>query len=425
MFNIKFEIDGKRVDPNNSGAIEEALSNAAFKNVGKQIHDRLATVRDPETGRFAVVSVEGTSLENMRIAVEGSQAVVDLVIERVRELGMTADSVIRSHIRKGDRPIYVFLSHANADSDTAIEIAKTFNAKGIEVFLDKWDIRAGDSIPEKINDALNQATHFVVLLTPKSQAREWVKAEMDAGLMLRIEGRCQFIALRQNMPATNLPPLVRSWNSPSLDDFETDIAQLVSDILGISRRPPLGPLPTPLAVPRSQSLLLSPAAMMIARTYIQRSETGRLADPQIELEELVKESGLTDEDLIDAIDELSGKGYVKTLKALGRFRLGCAALVVQPALFSELDHLIMQWNPAEDAQLIAADMVNEVIDGNVQKAAEHYHWSARRINPAITYLIRRRLIQASNEAPGGTPWCAHWITAIPETRRFVKAKSGI
>ncbi|MBV9613321.1 MAG: toll/interleukin-1 receptor domain-containing protein [Acidobacteriaceae bacterium] len=47
-----------------------------------------------------------------------------------------------------------FLSHNKADKPIARSIGSHLQLSGIEVWFDEWEIRAGDSIPGKLNDGL-------------------------------------------------------------------------------------------------------------------------------------------------------------------------------------------------------------------------------------------------------------------------------
>ena len=57
------------------------------------------------------------------------------------------------------------------------------------MWLDQWEIRVGDSIVEKINDALTSASHLAVLLSTVSVTRPWVTKEFSAALMLQLADR--------------------------------------------------------------------------------------------------------------------------------------------------------------------------------------------------------------------------------------------
>jgi hypothetical protein len=123
-----------------------------------------------------------------------------------------------SAIRSNTVPV-VFLSYASEDRPVASRIATSLFDAGIEIFFDDWEMRAGDSIREKIESGLGRCTHFIVLLTPHSINKAWVRAEMDAAFVRRVEGECRFIPLRHGLATADLPPLLRGLLSPQMDDF--------------------------------------------------------------------------------------------------------------------------------------------------------------------------------------------------------------
>jgi hypothetical protein len=402
------------------------LNAALIESVKSQIHEAISAVCDPATGEFAVVSVQGNDLENLTVSIEGSETVKALAAAWLREFGVTQTTENAVNAEESSRAIYAFLSHAGADSELAERLARDLMAEGIEVFLDRWDIRAGDSIPGKINEALSKASHFLVLLTAASEGNRWVKAETEAGLMQRVDGRCVFIAVRSGIPAASLPGLIRPWLSPSLDDYDTAVRQLVSDIHGVSRRPPLGPVPSVINVSRDVQSGLSPAAFAIARLFIEKSEHGLTTDPSFGAEQFREAAGLTDEDIRDGVHELEGRGLVRVVRALdagpAARAVGFTILAPDAELFAELDEYVMPWKPAEDAQRIAADLLNGVIQGSAAQMAEHYGWTPRRLNPAITYLEAGHLVMSSRQL-GAHPWRSPWVQATDATRRFVKSRS--
>jgi len=161
---------------------------------------------------------------------------------------------------------------------------------------------------------------------------------------------------------------------------------------------------------------------MIARTMIQLSEHGNTFDPQMGPEKLREATKLPDDDLVDAVEELEGRGLVRRQLALGAGPLGFVALSSEAALFVELDKHFKEWNPADDALRIAADLINDACNGHVQSTAEKYGWLPRRMNPAINYLIEHRHVESSRSL-GSHPWCTPFIIKNSATRRFVRDRS--
>src|SRR4029079_16466959 len=94
-----------------------------------------------------------------------------------------------------------FLSHSTTDASIAEAIAQDLSMNGVKVWYDKWAIKPGESLRRKIDEGIDQATHFLVLVTPASLASEWVQTELDAGLVNRIAGRCRLIPIVSGITA--------------------------------------------------------------------------------------------------------------------------------------------------------------------------------------------------------------------------------
>jgi hypothetical protein len=116
--------------------------------------------------------------------------------------------------------------------------AEGLQANGVETWWAEWEIMAGDSLRQKIDEGLSDSTHFVVLLTPNSIARPWVNQEMDAGPR-EIRDQSKFIALRHKLPTEALLPLLSGMLSPEINEKLSNLRQLVNHFsFGESRRSP-------------------------------------------------------------------------------------------------------------------------------------------------------------------------------------------
>lgn len=415
MLNIHFEINGRKVNSANAGDAIEAAFLSAVENV---VRSKLEGIRDPDTGEFPVVAVRGNGIENLTFNVSGSPKLIALVEAALS--GQPSKNVLLE--QPESRPPHAFLCHSSKDKALARRIANDLHGKGIQTFFDEWEIGPGDSLRQRIDQGLDQCTHFIALLTCASIDAPWVNAEMDAAFVQKLSGRARFIPLRSDLAIDRLPPLLRALHSPALEDYAADIQALISFIHGGTEKPPVGPPPRFIQEHREGRTGLSPAAETIARLMIEESEHGDQFDPQLEGEELRKAIQLGTDDVIDAVDELEGRGLIRTLKALGAAELGFVSIAPSASLFSELDHHFMQWRPAEDALRVAAELVNGAEGQSVQQIAESLGWQPRRMNPALNWLIARDLVQAS-EACGTHPWTTHWIGKTPKTRRFVRDRS--
>lgn len=404
---IRFKIGGRPVSPGN---MADALQQAMLEQVEQNLRERIGSIRQPETGEFPTIMVSGDSLDTLSLHVEGSPELVALVRQR---LGGAEPEPEQEHKIISDvEPPRAFLSYAFEDSNVAQKIAEALQANGIETWWAEWCIMAGDSLRQKIEEGLGECTHFIVLLTPTSLKKPWVNLEIDAGLIRKLSAKCRFIPLRLGLPVSSLPPLLSGMLSPEVTGVEADISQLVSDIYGLSRRPPLGQPPEAVVQARIHQSPYSAAAMLVARILVDRSATGMLFDPRMSRNEVQIETGLSEADLEDALYELS--------RFLNTAHDQCFP---KCELFAEFDQYWKSWYPAEDALKLAADLVNdENFPSSVSEIAAHYGWEPRRLNPAITYLTSRDAVQ-HYEVIACPPWATPKIWADANTRRFVKSRS--
>jgi serine/threonine protein kinase len=76
----------------------------------------------------------------------------------------------------------VFISHADIDSDFALQLAESLEANQIGVWLDKKDLSPGQIWEKAIRKAIQETDKFLVLLSPEAVDSRYVQAEMDFAL---------------------------------------------------------------------------------------------------------------------------------------------------------------------------------------------------------------------------------------------------
>lgn len=76
----------------------------------------------------------------------------------------------------------IFLSHSSKDKPFVEHLAKDILALDIEVWLDKWEMRVGDSLYDKIAQGLETSDYLVVVLSKNSVNSSWVRKELNAFL---------------------------------------------------------------------------------------------------------------------------------------------------------------------------------------------------------------------------------------------------
>lgn len=100
----------------------------------------------------------------------------------------------------------VFLSHASEDkADFAEPLGRELASLGIRPWLNKWEIRPGDSLVAKLFDEGVAAVDAVIVIVSQySAGKPWVRAELDAAMVRRITENTTLIPIRldgADMPA--------------------------------------------------------------------------------------------------------------------------------------------------------------------------------------------------------------------------------
>lgn len=103
--------------------------------------------------------------------------------------------------------IRVFVCHASEDKPNARIIAAHLRELGTDVWFDEWEIRIGDSIVQKINSALDIATHLIILLSKNSVSKPWVLREFSAALMRQLRDK-SIMVLPVRLDDSAPPPLL-------------------------------------------------------------------------------------------------------------------------------------------------------------------------------------------------------------------------
>lgn len=307
----------------------------------------------------------------------------------------------------------VFLSFASEDQTLAGRIARTLQANGIDTWWAEWCIGAGDSIRQRIDEGLGNCSHFVVLLTPRSVVKPWVAAEMDAGFVAKLSKGTKFIVVRCNLAPSEMPPLLRALLSPEVDPSNLDLTQLINDIHGVTRKPPLGLPPLAARTQPTSATGYSNAANALARLFVERSKNATQLDPNFSIEALASELSLSEDDARDAVFEL--QGLVENHRD--------HVVYAKDELFVVFDKYWMAWDAEKDALRLATALVNDsTFPREPARQATALDWPARRLNPATAYLANRGLIKFLRSSTGDA-WRFATMHNTDATRRFVKSRS--
>src|SRR5215475_11216774 len=86
-----------------------------------------------------------------------------------------------------------FVSYGHGDSDWARTLAGNLERLSVHVFLDAWELVAGDLIAVRLQEGLAAADAVVFVVSPDSVGRGWVKEEFAAAVAAAAVGRQRLI----------------------------------------------------------------------------------------------------------------------------------------------------------------------------------------------------------------------------------------
>lgn len=81
----------------------------------------------------------------------------------------------------------VFISYSHADKTKIDLIAGHLVRKRTSVWIDRWELKAGDSIINKVQEAVEGSSALLIMLSKASVESEWCKKELTAGLFRELD----------------------------------------------------------------------------------------------------------------------------------------------------------------------------------------------------------------------------------------------
>ena len=121
----------------------------------------------------------------------------------------------------------VFISHSSKDKPAVEALAVALRQRDIDVWLDKWEIGAGDDIVASINAGLDEAGCGIIVFSVACRENRWVEAEVSYLTYARIKEGKALIPVLLGEDAY-VPPLFRPLARRGIDEVDA-IADAVLD----------------------------------------------------------------------------------------------------------------------------------------------------------------------------------------------------
>ncbi|MEN8134439.1 MAG: toll/interleukin-1 receptor domain-containing protein [Thermodesulfobacteriota bacterium] len=81
----------------------------------------------------------------------------------------------------------IFISYSHENKEFVDKLAMQLVHRNVNVWLDRWELSIGDSIIDKVQEAVDGASALLVILSKASIASEWCKRELSSGFLRELE----------------------------------------------------------------------------------------------------------------------------------------------------------------------------------------------------------------------------------------------
>lgn len=106
-----------------------------------------------------------------------------------------------------DRKPHLFISYNSKNKDFVQRLAKDLAVLEIDVWLDDWELRMGDSLFDKLSNALEISKYIAIIFSNEFTNSEWARSELKQAFSREIrEKRTLIIPIL--IEETKIPPLI-------------------------------------------------------------------------------------------------------------------------------------------------------------------------------------------------------------------------
>jgi len=219
----KFEFQGK------TGALSAQLNVVRYHAEQNLLSGRLA---GPEL--WAIGSVP------LRDLTDGQRRLFDSVRGTFEKLSWEHLAQRLGTASATGAPAEVLVSYRVSKQDFAEALARRLGQEGPVPFFDKWDVKAGDSIPGKIEEAFGRSIACIIVLSNDFTLGQWATAEMETAVTKRIQEGYKVIPILYEK--CNVPELLKPLRHVDFSDhdpqtFENKFAELIDAIYGLELNP--------------------------------------------------------------------------------------------------------------------------------------------------------------------------------------------
>ena len=144
-----------------------------------------------------------------------------------------------------EEEIKVFICHSSKDKKRFVDkLALELAEDDFNVFYDDWELDYGDSLI-KLFDKIEESDVFIIIISDDSVKSKWVKEELSAGFIRKIEEGTKVIPIIIDRDAKIPSSLkhIKHCKINDINDYIEEYKELRNSMLGISKKPQRGSKP--------------------------------------------------------------------------------------------------------------------------------------------------------------------------------------
>lgn len=213
----------------------------------------------------------------------------------------------------------VFLSYASEDKERfVLSFAEKLRIRGVDAWLDIWEIYPGDSLIEKIfEEGLKYSQAIIIILSKNSVNKPWVKEELNASMVKKINEGSKLIPVI--IDDCEVPQCLQStsWQKiENLNDYDKEFDRIVISIFNHTSKPSLGPPPKYV----NSIIDILPGLNKLDSLFMKIACEEAIKEDMIkpilnEIEKKLIELQFSKVDIYESMLILSRKGYLKIEQA--------------------------------------------------------------------------------------------------------------
>lgn len=128
----------------------------------------------------------------------------------------------------------IFISYSHADKPKVDLLAAHMVKRNATVWVDTWELNVGDSIIQRIQDAITESDALLVILSKASVESEWCKKELGTGLIRELDEK-RVIVLPVLLENCEIPLFLRDKMYADLrHDLESGLSAIMDAVARVS-----------------------------------------------------------------------------------------------------------------------------------------------------------------------------------------------